>query len=432
MKKRLNLTNNINLKLLSVIAAIILWIIVVNVEDPEVTRTIDGIPVTPVDEEVVLNGSQVYTITSGSVVRIRVTGPRSEVDKMTKDYFVAQAPFTEKSNVDAVPIYVSFRNSKYDRTCEIIQDTMSMKLKIEDIISKTYEINIEHENELAEGYYLGKESINPTTVTVSAPKSVIDTLNKVTVEPDLSAQTENISMPLNLHYYTGSGSEMTLDNFSTADIKTATYSADIYGVREVPIVFNTTGTVADGFEFVEVVGSLNSVKIAGEDVDGIESIEVPGELINISGASTDVTKEIDISAQLPTGVYLYDSSQAKISVIAKIEPLETKAYNIPVSEIDKINVPQGYSAVIEESQVSLVLIGLARYHDEMDIDKLEAYVDLKNTVEGDNEVIVKFTLPDGLKQNDEVRVTVRIEKNDTGTESETETELETTSPQEDN
>ena len=48
-------------------------------------------------------------------MNVTVKGPRSMVDKMTKDDFYAQAPFSEMSNVNAVPIYVLFRNSKYER-----------------------------------------------------------------------------------------------------------------------------------------------------------------------------------------------------------------------------------------------------------------------------------------------------------------------------
>ena len=51
MKKML--TNNISLKLLAVLFAIIFWLIVVNIDDPDVTRTFHGIPVTVLDEEVI-------------------------------------------------------------------------------------------------------------------------------------------------------------------------------------------------------------------------------------------------------------------------------------------------------------------------------------------------------------------------------------------
>lgn len=86
------LTNNIAYKLLSLFFAVIFWLIVVNIDDPEVTRTIQGIPVTTLDEEVITEKNQVYTILSGKEVTVTIKGPRSEVDKMSKEDFVAEAP----------------------------------------------------------------------------------------------------------------------------------------------------------------------------------------------------------------------------------------------------------------------------------------------------------------------------------------------------
>ena len=426
MIKRL-LTNNIGLKLLALFAAMGLWLIVINIEDPEVTRTISGIPVVVEDVEAITQNGQVYTIISGSEATVNVKGPRSQVDKMTKDFFIAKAPFSEKSNVDAVPIYVSFKNQQYDKECEISQKTMTMRLSVENIIEKTYDIQISHKSELSDSYYLGKESINPATVTVSAPQSVIDTINKVTVEPDLGTQTENVDTSLNIHYYSGSGSELTLDSNTTPDIITTNYTADIYSVREVPLEFNTSGTVKEGYQISEIIGEKNAVKIAGPNAETVESVVIPAELINISGKSSDVTVSVDVSAQLPTGVYLCDEEDANLNVTIKIGALVKKIYNVPVSEIDKNNLPAGYSATISENQISVVLTGLQSAHDDFDINDLKPYVDLKNTEEGENEVIVKFILPESLKLDEEVRIHVILAADATVTNPETTTVAETTS-----
>lgn len=409
MKKLL--TNNVGLKLLSLLFAVILWLIVVNIDDPEISRTIQGIPVTVLDEEVITGNNQVYNILSGNEVTITVKGPRSEVDRMTKDDFVAEAPFSEKSNVDAVPIYVTFRNSKYEKDCEITQKTMSMKLDIENIITKSYEVNINHTSELIASYYLGKENIEPKAVTVSAPESIINQIEKVVVDVDLSSHTEDFSVPLNIKCVTDTGTTIPHNNNNvTADNNTVTYSANVYPVREVPLEFSTKGNVADGYELVNVVAEKSTLKIAGPDVDKIESITFPGELINISGANSDVMVDVDILAQLPRGVFLCNEEDATMKVTATIEPLVSNTYRLPVSEIDKNNIPEGYKAEITDQSVNIRLVGLQKSHDAFSLDELNAYVDLKNTVEGNNEVILRFTLPNGLKIETEVRVNVLLTK----------------------
>lgn len=410
------LTNNIGLKLLSLLFAIVLWLVVVNIDDPKVTRTIQGIPVTILDEEVITDNNQIYTVVSGKEVSITVSGPRSLVDKMTKDYFIAEAPFSEKSNVDAVPIYVSFRNSKYDKDCEITQKTMSMRLNIEPIVNKDFEIDISHSGELSSSYYLGKETITPLTVNVSAPETLINQIEYVQVEPDLSSRTSDFTTQLSIKYYTEMGKLLNLGSDVSVNTDTVTYTATIYQVREVPIKYGYTGRVADGYELVEITSGKNTVKIAGPDAALIENIVIPDELINVSGAQANVTVEADISALLPSGVYLCNETDSIIQVTAKIEKLITNTYHIPVSGIDKNNIPPGYTAEISEQNISISLTGLGAAHNEFSVNNVNAYVDLRNTVEGNNEVIVRLTIPNNLKLVNEVKVNVVLTKESTGTE----------------
>lgn len=406
------LTNNFGLKIISLLFAVVLWLIVVNIDDPTISRTISGIPVTPLDEDVITKKNQVYSIISGDTVTISVTGPRSEVDKMTREDFIAEAPFSEKSNVDAVPIYVSFRNSKYDKDCEITQKTMSMKLSIENILSRTYEISISHVSELTSSYFLGKESIDPTAVTLSAPESIINKIEKAQIEVDLSSHTEEFSLPLNIKYYTDTGVEVDLDNNCQANISTVNYNAKIYPVREIPLHFGTTGTVANGYELTDVIGEKTTLRVAGPNAMQLESIVFPNELINVSNASADVSVDVDVTTQLPSGVFLCSEEDSKIKVTAHIDKLVVTTYRLPISEIEKRNVPEGYTAEITDSSAEIVLSGLKKYQDEFSINNINAYVDLRNTVEGNNEVLVRFVVPENLKYVNEVKVNVLLKKNE--------------------
>ncbi|MBQ3544504.1 MAG: hypothetical protein IJA34_05915 [Lachnospiraceae bacterium] len=417
------LMDNFGLKILSLLFAIILWLTVVNIDDPKTTRTISGIPVTILDEEVVVGNNQIYSIKSGQEVTISVTGPRSMVDKMTKEYFIAEAPFSEKSNVDAVPIYVSFRNSKYDKDCEISQKTMTMKLEIENVIEKTFDISINHASILSTAYYLGNEVVNPATVTVSAPESIINQIDEARIDVELSGRTEDFSTESNIKYYTASGTELNVGNNFTSSLATTYYSADIYQIREVPLKFGYIGNVQNGYELVEITAEKTTVKIVGPSATEVESIVCPNELLNISDATEYISVEADITSLLPKGVYLCNESDEIVKITAKIEKLITKNYRIPVSEIDKNNIPVGFIAEILEQNVNLSLTGLQKSHDEFSINEITAYVDLKNTIEGNNEVIVKLNIPGELKVTNEVTVNVNLKKDVTREETETSEDL---------
>ena len=69
--------NNIGYKILAVVFSFLLWLVILNITDPEYTRTISNIPVQVVNENLVLDGDHVYTISSGDVTSIILTGKRS-------------------------------------------------------------------------------------------------------------------------------------------------------------------------------------------------------------------------------------------------------------------------------------------------------------------------------------------------------------------
>ena len=104
MKK--NLTNNLFLKILSVVFAFILWLVVVNINDPDVPRTISGIPITIINEEKITGQGQIYYIESPSSQNgsVTVKGARSIVDNLKPTDIKATVDFGNVSSVGAVTI----------------------------------------------------------------------------------------------------------------------------------------------------------------------------------------------------------------------------------------------------------------------------------------------------------------------------------------
>ena len=97
------ISKNIGLKLLSVLLALILWLTVMNVEDPTITQTISDIPVQIINDEVIKSRGYGYTVESGEKIDIRVKGRRSVVTNITADDFTAVADFSAVSSMKIMP-----------------------------------------------------------------------------------------------------------------------------------------------------------------------------------------------------------------------------------------------------------------------------------------------------------------------------------------
>ena len=90
MKKLL--TNNLGLKLLSIVAAAMLWLVVLYIEDPVMYADFSPIQVTILNENVITDQGKVYQIEDNSdVISVRVRAHRSVLEKLSTDDFTATA-----------------------------------------------------------------------------------------------------------------------------------------------------------------------------------------------------------------------------------------------------------------------------------------------------------------------------------------------------
>lgn len=59
-KMKNKLMKNLSLKILSVVAAFLFWLVIINVTDPTTVKTFYGIPVQVLNENVITSANQVY------------------------------------------------------------------------------------------------------------------------------------------------------------------------------------------------------------------------------------------------------------------------------------------------------------------------------------------------------------------------------------
>ena len=67
---RKKLTNNLGYKILSVIFAVMLWLTVLNISDPQKTATIENIPITITNDKAITGQDKVYKIASGKTATV--------------------------------------------------------------------------------------------------------------------------------------------------------------------------------------------------------------------------------------------------------------------------------------------------------------------------------------------------------------------------
>ena len=332
---RERLTHNFGLKLLSLALAILVWIVVLSIEDPVYTREFSDISVTEVNGDQITEAGKAYSYVGGNTVSVKVKGKTSVVNRLSKDDLLAVADLSTLSITGAVMVDVSC--PKYP-SLEItpIGSSTALKVEIEDLVEKSLNVKVNTNGKVSEGYYIGQGVATPNMVTVSGPESVVNKINEASVNVSIGSGnttdvTTNTTLKL-LDQSEGEVSSSTL-NISQTDISV---TVPIYETKTVPVDFGVTGQVAHGYKMVSAAYEPKEVTVAGrkEDLDKISQVTLKD--YDISGKNSKVEDSISIvqnlAEQLPDGVVFTDK-EATVALVVDIQQITETSFELPLSKI---------------------------------------------------------------------------------------------------
>lgn len=400
MKKKL--TNNLFLKILSVIFAFFLWVVVVNIDDPDTTEIITGIPITIINEEKITEQGQIYYIEfpvnqNGSVM---VKGARSIVDKLRPSDIKATVDFSDISSVGAVTI-----NYTLPEGVQLVTKRVEMmRIVTEAVKSDTFEVEIVTKGSTADGYLVGDSKVSPNRVRITAPESILNLIKKAVVEVDVDGISTDISTQSKLYLYDGNGKEINYTENSNVKISATTLNVTIGMLRTQvkPLELELTGEVQDGYRFLGMNCDVTGIAVKGlpSKVTSFSTISVPassGEL-DLSELTEETEVLIDINRYLPEGVSLREESDRYVKVVLNVQPLYEREIYLTMNEIRMENVPEDMDLTYNRDAIALVrLKGLYQDVNAILPDEMNPRVDLGNLNAGTHRLVVSLDIPDGVE-----------------------------------
>lgn len=422
MKKRL--LNNYGLKLLSIVCAIIFWCVIVNVNDPSDKVTISNIPVTLKNAEILSDGGYIYDVVGGTDrVTIDVKGPRSMIENLKASDFKAQATVTNVF-ADTVRIEVDCISGVVkDSDISISLRTQDVKLDIQNLVTKTIDVEALITGSPANGYYTDDSlvSISPTTIRISGPENIINQVTSAKVSYDVTGEnSEKITMVKpKLYDSEGKTVDISKVTFSKSQVE---YKIDILKKKEVNVNFAVTGEVAEGFKYTNISSDVKTVTIAGKENDlaKIFSIDIPASLIDISEITANTSYTINVSQYVPNTVILV-SDVDYASVEVAVEKLQKKTVSLLYDEISVKNMNSRYKVEYLDKGVNAVIVeGIQSDIDSFSASDLIATVDLTGLKEGEHSVLVNVTTKKSVEVIGTYKINIRLVNNDDITTSERE------------
>lgn len=350
---------NLGLKIIALFFSIVLWVIVVNIDDPIVTKSFRNIPVSIINEEVVTNKGKTYSILDGTdTVTVDVSAKRSLFSRFSASDIVVSADLSQMDvSTWLVPLEVSIDkiNGEYESA-----DTnpVNLQLEIEDITKKVFPVSINTIGTQEEGYVVGDLTASPKEIEIGGSQSMVDSIQKVVATVDVSGISSNRTLKaIKLSYLDSDGNSMDTSRLSNnlGEAGISVY-VQVLQKKEVELEFQISGKPADGYICTEVTYEPKMVEICGtkQALQELELITIPASEVDISGESSKKTVTVDIKPYLPEGVELTDNTANNVVVTAKIDRIGTKTIEVPVEAILVNNLNKKLSVEIS-SENDLIL-----------------------------------------------------------------------------
>ena len=426
MKKR-KITDNIPLKIMSVAVAVVVWLIVVNIDNPVGTNYYTLNNVELINKEYVESsdtiGKMCMPEQSQDSIRVAITTTKKIRDRIKVTDISAVADLQQAVSLDTNPVMVPITV-----TCSIpgvsandIKVTpQNLSVNLDEKETQEFVVNVSRgDTKPSKDYEVGSLTANPEKVRITGPKTLINKIDKVNAAIDLDGNTQDFSQDVNLTIIDKNQEPLSDSEMNSLRIENnakVVVTARLWKIRQgVGISAGYVGTPADGYQVGSVKTVPDTISVAGS-TEGLESlaqndnvITIPADSIDISGESKDVEKKINLSNLLPDNVKLTSDSSEDVWVTVSILPVGSREFDIPTKNIEVKNKPDDLQVTFETAQIAVRIKS-----DENDMDDLNAQKDIKASIdlngkeEGNYEVPVKIVLPDGYETVEDVTTEVVI------------------------
>lgn len=376
------LTNNLGLKILSVITAVLLWLVVVNIDDPVTTESYTGIHVSMLNENTITGKGKVYKIEDDSdLISVTVNAKRSVHKRLTSADFVATADMEKDIQYDnLVAINVTCTNRNV-RAADIRKSWNNVKVSIEDSATEEFNVVVKQKGTPGSGYMVGEMIPEQRMLSVTGPASLIARIKRIETEVDVTGRSADDTVICNLTVLNSDGNPM--------DTTSLEYNGKTNGMpvkltmlktKEVGLQFEVSGTPALGYRYTGLSFRPETIEIAGStgNLQGLNKIAIPAEAVNIDGLAETRQFEVNLAPYLPENIRVVDEATDGLAVVTvEIEANGRKEVKLPVSRISIAGVPRGYSVSFENvKDVVIPVTGLAEELDALDTEGIAVILDV--------------------------------------------------------
>ncbi len=393
--------NNISIKIVSFMIALLLWFVALNTNNPYTLREIN-VPLRIENENTLADKNlELKDMNYKKSVNISIWGRKDIVDKVSPDDLQVKLDFAKVMSADDKTLQVEgpvFSNK--DIEIKLVSP-MYIDIQLERIERSTLPVQVVFTGTPKDSYKIVAVTKTPENITIENMASLIGSADSIRAMVDITGLDKDLVIKKECKVYDKNGQEIAaLSKNLSVDIK-------IDVAREVPVTLITEGNLP--INYIETSRQYTPVKVL---VDGPYDIvskltELKTGILSINNITANISKTVPL--KLPTGAKLINTPE-EVHVSILVEKLAEKVFLINKGNILYMNPDEQFSYEVQEQQVKVTVSGRQQDIDLLDPTKIFPAADVNGLGEGTHRIILEVTLPSGLTQAGQVTADIKINK----------------------
>ena len=324
---KLKLTDNLFLKLISLGVAVLIWLVVMNINDAEKSRSFSK-SVKLINTEVITENGKVFRVVEGTdYVNVRVRARKSIVDSLESEDFILTADMRKdlQLNDSMVGISVECKNKNINVAEDVTLSRRNVEVSIEDSATEQFQVHVRKQGDENEGLVVGSLIPEQTIIKITGPVSLVQRIKVVEAMVDVTGIPATTVRNCELRIYDSAGGEIDntyLNYVGKTDGIAVTIS--LLNTKTVPLKFSYSGTPAENYVVKDISYKPETIEIAGTEsvLASILRWEIPEEAVNVDGIDEELQLVVDLRDYLPSGIILKNEEESSALVIVEVEYVE--------------------------------------------------------------------------------------------------------------
>lgn len=286
--------------MLSLIIAITIWFVVMNMINPWINGFV-SIPVSVENEEYIYNQNKAYIIRDPKNVKVNYMVKNNEQAIVKQSDFNAYIDLKDLDSTNDLTVHIKALNGVDSYVSNVEPEPKTLRVEFDEVVRHDYTVRYEIKGNMIEGHSAGSVILSPNVVYISGSSAGISNIDHVVVEIPVTNREESFSGIATVRIIDKEGNRMSLEGLSLS-AKEVNYTVVVNSRANISVNAIVEGNVKAGYTYAGVQVTPNMIIVNGPRsiLQNYYNLELP--VINIDGFDQNVELDFATKDVLPPGI----------------------------------------------------------------------------------------------------------------------------------